>query len=89
MHYSKVAGSVQQDCSSIGLILAKTQPEKLVRTCDISNSWFLIPPGADNHRVTACWMAKGDIHIIYGEHGGAGEQWKLSLCVPRVPRGFF
>ena len=25
---------------------------------------FLIPPGADNHLVTACWTAKEDIHII-------------------------
>jgi hypothetical protein len=64
MHYSKVAGSVQQDRSSIGLILTKARPEKLVHTHGISNSWFLIPPGADNHRVTACWTAKEDIHII-------------------------
>ncbi len=64
MHYSKVAGSAQKDRSSIGLIFAKTQPEKLVRTYGISNSFFLIPPGADNHRVTACWTAKDDVHLI-------------------------
>jgi hypothetical protein len=64
MHYSKVAGSVQKDRSSIGLILAKTPPEKLVHTFGISNNMFLIPPGADNHRVTACWTAKEDIHVI-------------------------
>ncbi|MBK9316720.1 MAG: cytochrome c [Acidobacteria bacterium] len=64
MHYSKVAGSVQQDRSSIGLTLAKSQPEKLVRTHGISNGYFLIPPGADNHKVTACWTAKEPIHII-------------------------
>lgn len=64
MHYSKVAGSVQKDRSSVGLILARTQPEKLVRTRGVSNSFFLIPPGADNHRVTACWTTKDDIHII-------------------------
>lgn len=64
MHYSKAAGSVQKDRSSIGLILAKTQPEKLVHTYGISNNAFLIPPGAENHQVTACWIAKEDIHII-------------------------
>ncbi|MCG3159121.1 MAG: hypothetical protein JMDDDDMK_00097 [Acidobacteria bacterium] len=64
MHYSKVAGSVQKDRSSIGLILARTQPEKLVHTFGISNNMFLIPPGAGNHRVTACWTAKEDIHVI-------------------------
>ncbi|HMV48630.1 MAG TPA: cytochrome c [Blastocatellia bacterium] len=64
MHYSKVAGTVQKDRSSIGLIFAKTPPEKLVRTFGISNNAFLIPAGAENHRVTACWSAKEDIHII-------------------------
>ena len=64
MHYSKVAGSVQKDRSSIGLILATTEPKKLVHTFGISNNAFLIPPGADNHRVTACWTAKDDMQII-------------------------
>lgn len=64
MHYSKVAGSVQKDKSSIGLILAKNEPQKLVHTYGISNNAFLIPPGEANHRVTACWTAKDDIHII-------------------------
>lgn len=64
MHYSKVAGTVQKDRSSIGLIFAKTEPQKLVHTYGISNNAFLIPPGAENHLVTACWTAKEDIHII-------------------------
>ena len=35
MHYSKVAGSVQKDRSSVGLVFAKQQPEKemLVQFC--------------------------------------------------------
>ncbi|MBI1765532.1 MAG: cytochrome c [Acidobacteria bacterium] len=64
MHYNKAAGSVQQDRSSIGLILAKREPEKLVHTFGISNNAFLIPPGAENHRVTACFTTKEDMHII-------------------------
>ncbi|MBS1787639.1 MAG: thiol-disulfide isomerase [Acidobacteria bacterium] len=64
MHYSKTAGTVQKDRSSIGLIFAKTEPQKLVHTYGISNNAFLIPPGAENHLVTACWTAKEDIHII-------------------------
>jgi mono/diheme cytochrome c family protein len=64
MHYSKVAGSVQKDRSSIGLIFAKSKPEKLVQTYGISNNAFLIPPGADNHQVTACWTAVDDVHLI-------------------------
>jgi len=64
LHYSKAAGSAQTDRSSIGLILAKTEPKRLVRTYGISNNAFLIPPGADNHRVTACWTANEDVHVI-------------------------
>jgi hypothetical protein len=64
LHYSKVAGSVQTDQSSIGIILAKTKPARLVHTLAISNNAFLIPPGAENHRVTACWTAKDDVRIV-------------------------
>jgi hypothetical protein len=64
LHYSKAAGSVQTDRSSVGLIFAKTAPKSLVRTYGISNNAFLIPPGADNHQVTACWTANEDVHII-------------------------
>jgi hypothetical protein len=64
LHYSKAAGSVQTDRSSVGLIFAKAAPKSLVRTYGISNNAFLIPPGADNHRVTACWTANEDVHVI-------------------------
>jgi len=64
LHYSKAAGSVQTDRSSVGLIFAKTAPKNLVRTFGVSNNAFLIPAGADNHRVTACWTANEDVHII-------------------------
>ncbi|MEW6128649.1 MAG: cytochrome c [Acidobacteriota bacterium] len=64
MHYSKAAGSVQKDRSSVGLIFAKNKPEKLVHTYGISNNAFLIPAGADNHKVTACWTAQEDVHLI-------------------------
>lgn len=64
MHYSKVAGSIQNDRSSIGLIFAKAEPKKLVHTVGISNNAFLIPAGADNHKVTACWVAQNDTRIV-------------------------
>ena len=64
MHYSKAAGSVQTDLSSIGLVLAKTPPQKLLQTRPVSNNYFKIPAGADNHKVTACWKVEDDIHIV-------------------------
>ena len=64
MHYSKVTGKVEKDRSSIGLIFAKTPPDKHVYTRPVSNNYFSVPPGAERHKVTACWTTKEDIHLI-------------------------
>jgi hypothetical protein len=64
MHYSKVAGSVQKDRSSIGLVFAKQQPEKEVLVRAVSNGYFRLPAGADNHQVTACWTVPEDIYVL-------------------------
>jgi mono/diheme cytochrome c family protein len=64
MHYSKATGKVEKDRSSIGLIFAKTPPDKHVYTRPVSNNYFSIPPGAEHHKVTACWTTKEDIHLI-------------------------
>jgi mono/diheme cytochrome c family protein len=64
LHYSKSAGSVQKDRSSIGLIFAKNPSEKELLTRSIANGYFLIPPGAERHRTTACWTVKDDIQIV-------------------------
>jgi mono/diheme cytochrome c family protein len=63
MHYSKQAGKVEKDRSSIGLILAKQPADKHVYTHGIANVYFQIPPGDGNHKVTSCWTAKEDIHL--------------------------
>jgi hypothetical protein len=64
IHYSKVAGEIEKDRSSVGLVFAKEPPDKLSITWPISNNFFLIPPGAEHHRVTACWTTDHDIHIL-------------------------
>jgi copper type II ascorbate-dependent monooxygenase-like protein len=63
MHYSKMTGKVEKDQSSIGLVLAKQPADKHVYTRGIANTYFQIPPGADNHQVTSCWTTKEDIHL--------------------------
>ena len=63
MHYSKATGKVEKDRSSIGLVLAKQPADKHVYTRGIANTYFQIPPGADNHQVTSCWTTKEDIHL--------------------------
>ncbi len=64
VHYLKAAGSIQKDRSMIGLIFAKKPPEREIVARLISNFYFRIPPGADNHRVTACWTVPEDILLI-------------------------
>jgi hypothetical protein len=63
MHYSKATGKVERDRSMIGLVFAKQPPEKQSITRPVANTWFEIPAGAENHKVTACWTTKDDIHI--------------------------
>jgi hypothetical protein len=64
VHYSKTAGSVQKDRSSVALIFAKNPGEKELLTRGVFNGYFLIPPGAERHRATACWTTKEDIRIV-------------------------
>ncbi len=64
VHYSKTAGQVEKDRSMIGLVFAKQPPRKELFTYPIQNRYFRIPPGAENHRVTACWTAPQDIQLI-------------------------
>jgi hypothetical protein len=64
VHYARTTGQVEKDRSMIGLVFAKQPPRKELFTHMISNNYFRIPPGAENHRVTACWTAPQDIHLI-------------------------
>jgi hypothetical protein len=64
IHYSKNQGTAQKDRSVIGLVFAKEPPDKLLMMGQVQNILFKIPPGAERHKVTACWTAKNDIHVI-------------------------
>jgi hypothetical protein len=63
-HYWKAKGTVEKDRSMIGLVFAKSPPEKQVLTQLLINNYFMIPPGAARHRVNACWTTDKDIQII-------------------------
>ena len=67
MHYSSFRGALdktEKDRTSIGLIFAKEPPPKQVRTLTIPNHFFKIPPGADNHEVTASYTFEEDVELI-------------------------
>jgi Copper type II ascorbate-dependent monooxygenase, C-terminal domain len=63
VHYSKAAGSVQQDRSSLGLIFAKEPHSRLQTTELVYNAYIQIPPGAERHKAAACWTAPDDIQL--------------------------
>jgi hypothetical protein len=64
VHYSKTSGMVEKDRSMVGLIFAKKTPQKESLTRLVTNHYFRIPPGAENHKATACWTANDDIHLV-------------------------
>jgi mono/diheme cytochrome c family protein len=63
VHYSKVAGSAQIDRSLVGLVFAKEPPRQLMQSRVASNSFFKIPAGAENHKVTAVLPIPRDIRV--------------------------
>jgi hypothetical protein len=62
IHYSKAAGSIQKDRSSVGLIFAK-EHSKLHNTELMYNAYLQIPAGTERHKSTACWSAPRDIQL--------------------------
>lgn len=64
IHYSRTTGKREVDRTRVGFILAKTPPKFEVKRRDIHNHYFLIPAGAENHRVTACYTLPEDTHLL-------------------------
>jgi hypothetical protein len=64
MHYSKLPGKVDRDRTRVGVVFAKAPVEKMVGTRSISNQMFAIPPGAPDHKVTACWTYEREVELI-------------------------
>jgi len=82
IHYSKVAGSVQKDRSSVGLIFAKEPPQKRMIKRGIENVFFKIPAGATAHKATACWQPKEDVTVYsmmpHMHYRGAAMEYKAT-----------
>jgi hypothetical protein len=47
IHYTP-NGTATEDQTQIGLVFARREPENEVKTASLVNTWFEIPPGADN-----------------------------------------
>lgn len=64
IHYARTSGSVEKDLTSVGLILAKAPPAKVLRRIDLDNYLFRIPAGASNHEITLCYDFPEDSRIL-------------------------
>lgn len=64
MHYSKTTGKPEKDRTSLALVFAKGPVKKEILSHDITNFFFQIPPGADNHEVTACYTFQRDAELV-------------------------
>ncbi|MGH9478166.1 MAG: thiol-disulfide isomerase [Terriglobales bacterium] len=63
MHYT-TNGQVAEDQTSIGLVFCKQPPPQRVLTLQLTNSRFIIPPGADDFRVEAQGTLPGDATLL-------------------------
>lgn len=54
MHYT-ANGAAGKDRSRVGFVFAKEPPKERVMTLAAANSKFVIPPGADNHKVESAF----------------------------------
>jgi hypothetical protein len=64
MHYTPI-GTPQEDISKVGFIFADpSEVRKTVGTREIVNDDFRIPPGADNHEVTASFRFRRDAKVL-------------------------
>ncbi len=64
IHYSRTSGKRETDRTRVGFILAKEPPKFEVKRRDLHNHYFLIPAGAENHQVTACYTIPEDTHLL-------------------------
>lgn len=63
MHYTP-NGVAAVDQTDIGVRFAKEEPRFEIMTASVVNTDFEIPPGADNHKVTASVRLPRDIRVI-------------------------
>jgi len=63
MHYT-TNGEAAQDQTSIGIVLAKSQPKQRVITLQLNNHALIIPPGAEDFRVEVQGTLPNDATLL-------------------------
>jgi hypothetical protein len=81
IHYAKGTGEDEKDRSSVGFILAKDPPKKVLRRLDMDAYLFQIPAGASNHEVTFCYDFKENARLLaftpHMHFRGKDMKWEL------------
>jgi hypothetical protein len=63
MHYT-TNGEATTDQTSVGIVFAKTPPQKSVQTGLAANNSFVIPPGEGNHEVKSSTTMAEDVKLL-------------------------
>jgi Domain of unknown function (DUF3471)/Copper type II ascorbate-dependent monooxygenase, C-terminal domain len=84
MHYAKTTGKPEKDRTIVGLRFARAPVEKMIESRDVTNFFFKIPPGAENHEATACYTFPRDVQLVnYMPHMHVrGKDMKYEVVYP-------
>ncbi len=84
MHYAKTTGKPEKDRTIVGLQFAKAPVEHMIESRDVTNFFFKIPPGAENHEATACYIFPRDVQLVnYMPHMHVrGKDMKFEVLYP-------
>jgi uncharacterized protein DUF3471/copper type II ascorbate-dependent monooxygenase-like protein len=84
MHYAKTTGKPEKDRTIVGLRFANAPVEKMIESRDVTNFFFKIPPGAENHEATACYVFPRDVQLMnYMPHMHVrGKDMKFDAIYP-------
>ncbi len=81
IHYAKGTGKEEKDRTSVGFILAKDPPRKILHRLDMDAYLFQIPAGDSNHEVTFCYDFKENARLLaFTPHmhlRGKDMKWEL------------
>jgi hypothetical protein len=84
MHYSKTTGNTEKDRTSLALVFARKPVEKMILSQDVTNFFFQIPAGAENHEASACYTFARDVQLVsYMPHMHVrGKSMKYEVIYP-------
>ena len=83
MHYT-AHGEAMADSTRVGIVFAKEAPAEEIRASSFQNGQFVIPAGADGHRVPAEIGFREAVHVwgLFPHTHVRGKKWEYRLVHP-------